>query len=385
MKRKVSIILLIIIMQSFFSGAVLAETTKNAKETNEGINAKSAVLMEASTGTVLYKQNENEKLAPASVTKIMTMLLVLEAIDSGKITFNDKVRCSENAADMGGSQIYLEVGEEMTVNDLFKAVSVASANDAAVMLAEHVSGSVESFVAEMNNKAKQLGMTNTNFKNCTGLEDPEHRTTAYDIALMSRELLKHEKIFEFTKIWMDTLRGGKFGLANTNKLIKTYSGINGLKTGSTDTALYCLSATAKRDNLQLIAVVLGSPTSKDRFNAAAKLLDMGFANYTFKKGETLPQLPRIKIIKGVKESIIPYADNFSGVLIQKGKEKELKYEIKLEPSVQAPVEKNQKLGEIIYKIDNNEIARIQIKSPEAVNKVGFYHIFKKFIMALLIR
>lgn len=382
MRRKVSLFLLIIMLHAVFaSGFVSAAKNDN---TTVSINAKSALLMEASTGTVLYKQNENERLAPASVTKIMTMLLVMEAIDSGRIALTDKVQCSEYAASMGGSQIWLEPGEEMTVNDLLKTVAVASANDASVMLAEHISGSADIFIEQMNNKAKALGMNNTTFKNCTGLEDPEHRTTAYDVALMSRELLKHEKIFEYTTIWMDSVRNGKFGLANTNKLIKTYNGANGLKTGSTDTALYCLSATAKRDNMQLIAVVLGGPTSKERFNAASKLLDMGFAQYTFTKGVENPGINKVKVIRGLSDMVAPYIEEVPGVLIEKGKENLLTFEISLNPKVLAPVEKDQKLGEIIYKIEGKEIMRVPIKASQEVKKAGFIHILKKIFISILI-
>ena len=243
------------------------------------LSSKSAVLIEASTGTVLLERDPHQKLPPASVTKIMTMLLIAEAIDGGKIKMDDLVTCSDYASSMGGSQVYLKAGESMTVSDMLKAIAVASANDACVAMAEHLAGSESAFVAQMNERAAALGMKNTKFCNTNGLPDPNHLTTAYDIALMSKELIKHEKILPYLGIWTDSLRGGDFGLANTNKLIRYYKGANGMKTGSTNDAGFCLSAAALREGMQLIAVVLGAPTSKERFADATALLDFGFANY----------------------------------------------------------------------------------------------------------
>ena len=249
-------------------------------------SAKSVLLMEQSTKEILYENNPDEQLAIASVTKIMTMLLIMEALDEGKISMEDMVPVSERAMSMGGSTMFLEAGEELSVYEMLKGIAVASANDGCVAMAEFISGSVETFVAEMNKRAQELGMKNTNFVNTNGLDAEGHYSSARDVALMSAELLKHEKIFEFTTIWTDKMHDGKFDLSNTNKLIRFYSGANGLKTGSTDKALCCLSATAKRDDLQLIAVVLGAPTSNDRFNDARTLLDYGFANYDVEKFAT---------------------------------------------------------------------------------------------------
>ena len=249
----------------------------------ELISAPSGVLMEASTGKILYEKNPHDKRPCASITKVMTLLLVFEAIDSGKLSLEDTVTTSEHAASMGGSDIWLEPGEEMSADDMIKATVVASANDAAVALAEHISGSEETFVAQMNQRAAQLGMTDTVFKNCNGLDEEGHITSAYDVAVMSRELMKHEKIFDYTSIWLDNLRGGKTQIVNTNKLLKTYNGITGLKTGTTDDAGCCISATATRDGMSLIGVVLGADTGKQRFADAAALLDHGFANYAVKK------------------------------------------------------------------------------------------------------
>ena len=250
------------------------------------INAKSGILMEASTGEVLYEQNANERLQIASVTKVMTMLLIMEAIDSGKISLDDMVTTSEYAASMGGSQVFLEAGEQMSVNDMLKAIAVASGNDAAVAMAEFISGSEGAFVEKMNKRASELGCENTHFINCNGLDEtPEHYSSARDVARISQELLKHTKIFDYTTIWMDSLRNGSFGLSNTNKLIRFYNGANGLKTGSTSTAKYCLSATALRDGMQLIAVIICAPSTKDRFSSASALLDYGFANYEVASSE----------------------------------------------------------------------------------------------------
>ena len=271
MKRIISVLLIFLIM---FSSAVCSAEYIPSKP------VKSLLLMEASSGKILYEQNSHESLPPASVTKIMTMLLICEAVDSGKISLDTKITVSERAKSMGGSTIFLETNEVMTLNDLLKGIAVASANDACVAVAEHMCGSVEAFVALMNARAKELGMKDTNFINCNGLDADNHYTSAYDIAIMSRELLKHSMIEKYTTIWMDSLRNGEFQLANTNKLIRFYQGANGLKTGSTSKAGCCISATAKRDGMQLIAVVLGAENSKDRFNAASELLNYGFANYT---------------------------------------------------------------------------------------------------------
>lgn len=384
-KRIIAILMFCMLLPLGAFAAEKADTKQDTAKTNTvtlDLKAKSVLLMEAKTGKVLYEQNSHESLPPASVTKVMTLLLAAEALDAGRIDLDDKVTCSEHAASLGGSQVYLEPGEVMTVSDLFKAVAVASANDASVMIAEHVSGSEESFVASMNARAKELGMKNTTFINSYGLEDPSHRTTAYDIALMSRELLKHESILTYTKIWMDTLRDGKFGLANTNKLVRFYSGCTGLKTGSTGAALYCISATAFRENLHLIAVVMGSPTSSDRFSAATKLLDHGFANYAMANPE-LPDLPQIKVIKGIEGFVSLKTESDGSVLLKKGQKKDIKSKVILPESLNAPVEKDQKIGEIIYEVDGAEVARIILRAEKNVRRAGFFDMLSRLFKRLL--
>ncbi|MEG1996003.1 MAG: D-alanyl-D-alanine carboxypeptidase family protein, partial [Oscillospiraceae bacterium] len=296
------------------------------------ITAKTGVLMESSTGTILFEKESHQKLAPASVTKIMTMLLVIESIESGKISFSDEVTCSELASSMGGTQIWLKPTEQMSVEDLLKATAVASANDAAMALAEYVGGSCEGFVAMMNNKAKQLGMNDTNFVNPTGLDAESHLTSAYDIALMSCELIKHKDITRFTTIWMDSLRGGKTQLVNTNKLIRFYKGATGLKTGTTDKAGSCVSISATRDNLSLVSVVMGCATSKDRFTSARQLLDFGFNNFTsFKPEISTDTLKPIKVIGGTEKLVNVNVINPAPLIIPKGYEEMITQKITTEP------------------------------------------------------
>lgn len=340
------------------------------------INAKSGILMEASTGEVLYEQNANERLQIASVTKVMTMLLIMEAIDSGKISLDDMVTTSEYAASMGGSQVFLEVGEQMSVNDMLKAIAVASGNDAAVAMAEFISGSEGAFVEKMNKRASELGCENTHFINCNGLDEtPEHYSSARDVARISQELLKHTKIFDYTTIWMDSLRNGSFGLSNTNKLIRFYNGANGLKTGSTSTAKYCLSATALRDGMQLIAVIICAPSTKDRFSSASALLDYGFANYEVASNEDLNvAVPYVRVVGGVKEQIAPKVSG-SGFVVKKGNKSKLEARFEMEESVSAPVEDGQKLGEIIYTIDGEEVTRRDVCATERVDKINAVQIF----------
>lgn len=340
------------------------------------INAKSGILMEASTGEVLYEQNANERLQIASVTKVMTMLLIMEAIDSGKISLDDIVTTSEYAASMGGSQVFLEVGEQMSVNDMLKAIAVASGNDAAVAMAEFISGSEGAFVEKMNKRASELGCENTHFINCNGLDEtPEHYSSARDVARISQELLKHTKIFDYTTIWMDSLRNGSFGLSNTNKLIRFYNGANGLKTGSTSTAKYCLSATALRDGMQLIAVIICAPSTKDRFSSASALLDYGFANYEVASDEDLNvAVPYVRVVGGVNEQIAPKVSG-SGFVVKKGNKSKLETRFEMEESVSAPVEDGQKLGEIIYTIDGEEVTRRDVCATERVDKINAVQIF----------
>ncbi|MDF2686338.1 MAG: Serine-type D-Ala-D-Ala carboxypeptidase [Clostridia bacterium] len=358
--------------------AVLAEGAK--PEFN--FNVKSALLMESATGTVLYEYQKDEKLPPASVTKIMTLLLIMEAIDNKIFTIEDSVTASEHACSMGGTQIYLEPGETMSVHELLKAVAIPSANDAAVALAEFVAGSEEEFVRRMNVRASELGMNNTTFANATGFEDPSHRTTANDIALMTRELLKHPKIFEYTTVWMDTLRNGGFGLANTNKMLRTYTGMNGMKTGYTDDSLYCFSGTAERDGMTLIAVIMGSPTSNDRFAAAGKLLDYGFSSYALAKG--VPETPApIHVNKGKAPSIAVTIDGGLGMLVPKGQEKLVETELTLADELQAPIEKGRQVGVLTYKISGKVVQTCPILTAEAVDKAGFTDYFGRLFNGMV--
>ena len=342
------------------------------------ISAKSGVLMEQLTGEVLYELNPDERLQIASVTKTMTMLLIMEAIDSGKISLDDMVTTSERAASMGGSQVFLEVGEQMCVDDMMKAIAVASGNDASVAMAEFISGSEPAFVEQMNKRAAELGCLNTHFVNCNGLDEPsEHYSSAKDIAIISRELLKHTKIFDYTTIWMDSLRGGSFGLSNTNKLIRFYKGANGLKTGSTSIAKYCLSATAERDGMQLIAVILCAPSTVERFSSASSLLDFGFANYEVAgEGVTDVSVPYVRVAGGVEEHILPEISG-DGFVVKKGNRDKIDTQFEIESEVSAPVEQGQKLGEIIYSIDGAEVARRDICSPCEVPRISVFQMFVK--------
>lgn len=377
MKRMVSLCLILCMLLTAMP--VLAE-----EEAALTISAPSAILIEAGTGQVLFEKNSHDRRPPASVTKIMTMLLVMEAIDEGRLTFEDAVRCSELAASMGGSQVYLEPGEEMTVRDMLKAVAVASGNDAAVALAEHVAGSLEGFVAQMNTRAEELGMKDTHFINCNGLDDPAHLTSAYDIALMSRELVRHPKIFEFTGIWMDSLRDGAFGLVNTNKLIRFYAGANGLKTGSTSVAKYCLSASAVRDGMNLIAVVMGADSSKERFADASKLLDYGFANYTIANTVLTPEeLVPVPVLKGVNAQVESEVSADFHVLVSKNKMNSIEKIITLSASVPAPVRAGDKLGEVEFMIEGKRIGGADIVAKHDVARINPVGMFQKLTKQLL--
>ena len=344
------------------------------------VNCGAAVLMEKETGTILYEQNSHDKLEPASVTKIMTLLLVMEAIDSGRISLDQTVSISARAVSMGGSQIWLKEGEQMTVRDLLKAVAVVSANDGAVALAELVAGSEEGFVALMNQRAKELGMADTTFVNCTGLPAAGHLTSAHDIALMSRELIRsHPSIREYTTIWMDSLRDGAFQLTNTNKLIRFYDGATGLKTGSTDSALYCLSATAERSGMELIAVVLKSPTSQERFDAARALLDYGFANYTLMDVYPDQALPPIDVLLGEADCVQPVLSQSSRILVDKAQLNSVTSQINLCENVEAPVEAGQKLGEMVVTVDGQVLQTIPIVAERAVDRLTVPGIFLRFL------
>ena len=356
----------------------IVETTAIPMNSVPELDCESAVLMEASTGKIIYKKDENKKLSPASITKIMTMLLVVEAIESKKLSFYDKVTCSEHASSMGGSQIWLEVGETMTVHDLLKSVAVGSANDASVALAEHIAGSEEAFVALMNAKAKELGMENTNFTNACGLDDDNLYTTAKDVALMSKALISHEIIKQYTTIWMDTIRNESVQLVNTNKLVRFYRGATGLKTGTTSKAGCCLSGTAKRNGMELIAVIMGAKSSNDRFAFAKKLLDFGFANLTiFKPGDKIKFKKHLKLNDGQKEKIKIVYDEIKNELIKTEDKGKIKVEIKLNNSLKAPVYKNDIVGEIIVLNNKKVLKKYNIRSGETVEKVNFKFSFSK--------
>ncbi len=343
--------------------------------------SKSSILMCADTGDIIYENNAYEHLSPASVTKIMSILLVLEAISDGKISLDDKVSASQNAVAMGGSQIWLEVGEEMTVDELLKAVVVASANDACAALGEFISGSLPSFIEDMNRKAKDLGLENTNFENCTGLDDTatNHYSCAYDLAVIAREVLKYDLIYNYTTIWLDYLRNGETELNNTNKLVNSYNGITGLKTGTTSKAGFCVCATAKREDMNLIAVVLGSETSENRFLTATNLLDYGLANYElFVPDIDDSAITDVKIINGVEKSIKPSYDLFDKILIKKGSG-EIEYSYSVTDNLNAPVNINDKLGEIKFISDNNELKTIRLYAGKEIQKIKFSYIFKELL------
>ena len=376
MKRVICFFICVCFMMH--SVAVFAEGN-----TDLGLNAKSAILMEESTGNILYKSNPDERLPIASVSKVMTMLLIMEAVDSGKISLDDMVTVSENAMSYGGSTMFLETGEQLTVNDMLKGIAVASANDGCVAMAEHLAGSESAFVDMMNEKAKELGMENTHFMNTNGLDEDDHYSSARDVAIMSRELMKHETIFNYTSIWMDTLRGGKFQLANTNKLIRFYDGANGLKTGSTSKALCCLSAAAKRNDMQLIAVVLGAPTSAERFASAKSLLDYGFANYAVNTQITAgDEVQKIAVEKGVEKEVGVVAGDSCSTLVKKGQEDNITKEIKIDETITAPIEAGQKIGTMTISRDGEVIADIDLNASSAVEKKGIGLIIKDFFATI---
>ena len=344
---------------------------------------KSAVLMELSTGTVLYESNSHEKLAPASVTKVMTMLLIMEAIDSGKIRWEDTVTASEAAAAKGGSQVYLKVGETMTVSDMVKSIAVSSANDCACAMAEHIAGSEAGFVSLMNQRAQELGMTDTVFVNCTGLDDApdaqNHKTSAYDIALMSRELLKnHPDIKKFTTIWMDTIRNGTFGLSNTNKLIRFYDGATGLKTGFTSGAGYCLSASAEREGMGLIAVVMGAETSQKRNAACKSLLDYGFANFAVINPE-LPEAEPIPVTLGTVDTVDAVLGEHTGLLVDKGQKNNITMDLRVVDTVPAPVARGQQLGTLTVKAGDQVLREFPLVAAEEVKRLSWGDLFLRVL------
>ncbi len=356
-----------------------------AKAVDMDLPAKSAVLLDAATGTLLYEQDAHTPLAPASVTKVMTMLLIMEAIDSGRIGWDDTVTTSESAAAKGGSQVYLKVGEQMSVSDMVKSIAVSSANDCACAMAEHIAGSESAFVDMMNARAKELGMDNTHFVNCTGLDDDpnakDHKTTAYDIALMSAHLLKnHPDIKKFTTIWMDTVRGGAFGLSNTNKLVRFYPGATGLKTGFTAQAGYCLSSSAMREDMELIAVVMGCESSKERFNACKQLLDYGFATYAL----ITPQAEKseIPVKLGTADSVIAVPAGEDAVLIEKAQKSGINQSLELIDTVDAPVSCGQRLGTLYIKSGEQVLKEIPLVAAESVPRLTFGQIWRRVLQKL---
>lgn len=380
MKNVISVILCVGLILSVFCINVSAEEKLPVE-----VKAKSVVLMDQTTGKVLLKKNENEKLYPASVTKIMSMLLVMEAIDGNKIRLTDPVSASSVAASKGGSQIWLKEGETMTVDELLKATAVYSANDACTALGEYVAGSDEAFVSMMNERAVELGMKNTHFDNCTGLDDESetHLTTAYDIALMSRELMKHELIKEYTTIWMDSLRDGKTELVNTNKLIRFYEGATGLKTGTTSKAGCCVSATATREGTSLIAVVMGAGNSTDRFETAKSLLNWGFSNYsTVTPSIDKSLITDVTVLKGEERTLTPQISPSQTILVPKGREGDLVQNIELTTAVEAPVESNQKLGKITVTLDGDKLGEYDITAPHYVEHLTFSTVFIRMLGAL---
>ena len=345
------------------------------------IDAKSAILMEVSTGTVLFEKNADEPLPPASVTKVMTMLLVLEAIDAGTIALSDTVRISDYASTMGGSQVYLKAGEEMTVDDLLKSVIVASANDAAVALAEHVCGSEQAFVARMNERARELGMNSTVFKNTNGLDDEDtgHLTSARDIAIMSREVLSHPTVFDYTTIWMDSIRGGAFGLTNTNRLVRFYRGCTGLKTGSTSKAGFCISATAERDGMHLICVIMGSSTKDARNSLAAAMLDWGFSGWSVVRYPAADATP-LPVRGGTGDSCKIAAAEFSA-LVRREDASKITAETVCAENLQAPVGVGDIVGQITYSVGGEILGTADITACEEIPRIGFGELFRRMITA----
>lgn len=402
MKKIIFTILLISILCLYFScycysyddNSYIWSTTQQTLETNSSVNSTqvtekntlklesgAAILIEQNSGQILYEHNIHEQLRPASVTKIMSILLIMEQIDSGALNYSDTVNCSETARGMGGSQIWLDPRETLTVDEMLKAICIVSANDCVVAMAEHIAGSEAAFVQMMNDKAKELGMNDTCFKNCHGIDEDGHVTSAYDIALMSKELLvNHPNITKYTTTWMDSLRDGKSQLVNTNKLVRNYEGCTGLKTGSTSLALYNLSASATRNNLSLIAVIMKAPSTKIRFAEAQKLLDYGFNKFTYKKYASKDEIiENISVNKGVKSSIDVILEENAGTLIEKGKENQIVQNIELNDLVQAPIEKGQKLGKITFTIDGSILSSVNLIAKESVNKINLFTMSKRVI------
>ena len=375
--RKLWVLLAVILLVTMLPMGANAAATQ--------VKAKSAVLMDVETGTVLYEQNAHERLAPASVTKVMTMLLIMEAIDDGRIKLSDMVTASEAAASKGGSQVYLKVGEQMSVEDMIKSIAVSSANDCACAMAEHLYGSESAFVEKMNARAAELGMKDTTFVNCTGLDDDtaaeNHKTSAYDIALMSRELMKnHSNIKKYTTIWMDTVRNGAFGLSNTNKMVRFYNGCTGLKTGFTSKAGYCLSSTASREGMELIAVVMGAETSQDRFAACKQLLDYGFANFALIRPEISEYIVPVRL--GTGKNVVAVPGEKGAVLIDKSQKNLVQSHVELLDEVAAPVGKGQRLGTLTLKAGEQVLTQIPLVAEEGMARLTWGEIFWRILKSV---
>ncbi len=397
MKRLIAFIICITIMAVPVSATVSMEYNatdldtpleKDSVQTSAAVGApevkaQAAILMEVQTGQILWENNSDEQLAPASITKIMSLLLVMEALADGSLTLDTVIAASEHACSMGGSQIWLEPGEQMTVDELLRAAVIASANDATVALGEQLAGSEEGFVALMNERAKELGMNNTNFINCTGLDAEGHLTTAHDVAIMSRELIKHDLIKQYSTVWMDSLRGGESELANTNKLVRFYEGCTGLKTGTTSTAGYCLSATAERDGMELVAVVMNGETSSDRFEGAKKLLNYGYANFSFSEiSADLGEKSTIKVNKGVVDSVALQTTEKLKLLLQKTAKGEITETITLPDSIDAPVKKGDKVGTVTFTSGDETLGVVDIVAKEDVDRLNITHTLLWLIKAL---
>lgn len=370
----------------FLAFALIWSCSPKSFATELDIAAPSAILMDVATGTVLYEKNAHEKLAPASVTKVMTLLLVMEALEQGRIQWTDTVTASDTAAAKGGSQVYLEPGEQMSMDDMLKSVVVSSANDCATALAEHVAGSEPAFVQQMNARAAELGLQDTHFVNCTGLDDEpnaaEHLTSAHDLAVMSRELLQHEEIKKYTTIWMDTVRDGQFGLSNTNKLVRFYEGTTGLKTGYTSAAGHCLSASAQRDGMELVAVVLHCANSTDRFESAKALLNYGFANYALADTEPSEPLPHLSVSLGTASLVTPVLQERSPLLIKKALLPQIQKTVDLPEDLEAPIAKGQQLGTMTITAGDQTLAQIPIIAQESVDRLTLWQLTVKLLRQL---
>lgn len=385
LKRSLLLALVLALIIGAFAFPMRANATETVPVNNMDLNCKSAILMDAETGTVLYEQNADQALPPASVTKIMTLLLVMEEIEKGNLKYTDTVTASANAASMGGSQIYLKEGETMSVEDMIKSVVISSANDAALALAEHVAGSETAFVERMNERAAQLGMKNTNFENTNGLDDTvqNHVTSARDIALMSRELIKYKDILKYSSTWMDTIRNGAFGLTNTNRLVRFYKGATGLKTGSTSKAGFCISATAEREGMHLICVVMAAPSRDIRNSIATELLNWGFANYSLYKSEAHDVEP-MRVLGGVADKCSIKCLEFACIL-KKGEVSGVKKRYVLPDSVSAPVQKGDEIGYIEYLCGNEVIGKSRIVASETVEKITFWQIFERMVSYFVLK